>query len=239
MTAHEPASGADGAYRTGRRAAAGTLLGIVLSGPVAVAVVTATHPQPPWRDAESFARHVHPMQLLPYAGGILLVAALVVLVACVHAIAGARDKAVTGAALAVTGAFAAFICFNYVAQTTYVPDLARRYEPANAPLIAALSMSNPQSLAWAIEMWGWGLFGVATWLVAPVFDRSKLERVAGALARANGVASVAGALWTVVRPGWVITPSGLAAFATWNILLAALATVIFIAFGRRLYIRTA
>ncbi|HVY38524.1 MAG TPA: hypothetical protein VHM31_11330 [Polyangia bacterium] len=233
MTARELASDAEGAYRTGRRAAVGALLGVVVSGPIAVAIVNVTHPQPPWRDAESFARHVHPIQLLPYAGGLLLVAALVVLIASIHASARARDQALTGAALVATGAFAAFIFFNYVAQTTYLPDLARRYEPVNAPLIAALSMSNPRSLAWAIEMWGWGLFGVATWLVAPVFDRSKLERVAALTARANGVVSAAGALWTAARPGWVMTPPGLAAFAAWNVLLAALATLIFVAFGRR------
>lgn len=239
MTSAQLSSEADGACRTARRAAVATLLGIVLSGPVAVAVVNVTHPQPPWRDAETFAHHVHPMQVLPYAGGILLVGALVVLVASIHASARPRDKAVTSAALAVTGAFAAFICFNYVAQTTFVPDLARRYDPANAALIAALSMSNPRSLAWAIEMWGWGLFGVATWLIAPVFDRSRLERAAAAMSRANGAVSVAGALWTVARPGWVMTPPGLAAFAAWNVLLAALAILLFIVFGRRLYIRAA
>ena len=30
------------------------VVGVVLSGPVAVALVSATHPQPPWRDAELF-----------------------------------------------------------------------------------------------------------------------------------------------------------------------------------------
>jgi hypothetical protein len=196
--------------------------------------VSATHPQPAWRDAELFARHYHAIQLLPYAGGILLVAALILLVSSIHASARAHEKALTGAALVFTGAFAAFIFFNYVAQTTLVPDLARRYEPANAPIIATLSMSNPRSLAWGIEMWGWGLLGVATWLLATVFDRSKLERAAALAFIANGPVSVAGALWTVARPGWVMTPAGLVAFAAWNVLLAAMAALAFIAFGRRL-----
>ena len=49
-----PASDNARAYRMGRVAAFGTLLGIALSGPLAVALVIGTHPQPPWRDAELF-----------------------------------------------------------------------------------------------------------------------------------------------------------------------------------------
>ena len=229
----EPAAADDRAHRTGRLAALGALLGVLLSGPLAVALVNATHPQPPWRDAAAFAHNYHPIQLLPYAGGILLVAALIVLVSSLHASARVGDKAMTGAALVFAAAFAAFIFFNYVAQTTFVPDLARRYEPANAPIIAALSMSNPRSLAWGIEMWGWGLLGVATWLLSPVFDRTALERAAALTFMANGPVSIAGALWTIARPGWVMTPAGLAAFAAWNVLLAAMAALAFIALGRR------
>jgi len=230
----EPAADNQRAYRTGSLAALGALLGVLLSGPLAVVLVNATHPQPPWRDAAAFAHSYHPIQLLPYAGGILLVSALIVLVSSLHASARDDEKAVTGAALVFAGAFAAFIFFNYVAQTTFVPDLARRYQPANAPIIAALSMSNPQSLAWGIEMWGWGLFGAATWLLSPVFGRSKLERVAAATFVANGPVSIAGALWTTARPGWVMSPAGLAAFAAWNLLLAAMAAFAFLALRRRL-----
>jgi hypothetical protein len=237
MPTQYPAVNDEGAYRTGRLAALGALLGVLLSGPLAVLLVNTTHPQPRWRDAELFARNYHSIQLLPYAGGILLVAALIVLVSSLHASARASEKAMSGAALVFAGAFAAFIFFNYVAQTTFVPDLARRYEPANAPIIAALSMSNPRSLAWGIEMWGWGLLGVATWLLSPVFGRSRLERAAAVTFIANGPVSVAGALWTIARPGWVMTPAGLAAFAAWNVLLAAMAALAFIVLGRRLGLR--
>jgi hypothetical protein len=230
----EPSPDTPSAYRTGRRAAIGALLGVLLSGPLAVALVNVTHPQPLWRGAEVFALNYRPVQMLPYGGGILLIAALVLLVSSIHAAAGAGAKARTGAALIFTGAFAAFIFFNYVAQTTFVPTLARQYERANAPIIAALSMSNPQSLAWGIEMWGWALFGVATWLVSPVFDRSTLERTAALAFAANGPVSIIGALWTVARPGWVMTPPGLALFAAWNGLLTAMAVLAWVAFGRRL-----
>ena len=222
------------AYRTGLRAALSALLGVLLSGPLAVAVVNATHPQPPWSDAQLFARNYHPIQILPYAGGIVLVIALIFLVSSAHAMAGAGEKARTGAALIFTGAFASFIFFNCVVQTTFVPALAQEYERANGPIVAALSMSNPRSLAWGIEMWGWGLFGVATWLLAPSFDRSTLERTAALAFAANAPLSIGGALWTVARPGWVMTPPGLAMFAAWNGLLVAMLALAFVAFRRRL-----
>jgi hypothetical protein len=221
------------AERTGIRAALGTLLGIVLSGPLAVAVVATTHPQPTWRDAELFAVSYHGMQLLPYAGGIVLVGALVVLISSIHAFAPDEHRASTNAALVFTAAFAALILFNYVVQTTFVPALVSRYDESNAPLLAALTMSNPTSLAWGIEMWGWASFGLATWLVAPVFRGGRLERATAFAFGANGPVSIAGALWTVVRPGWVMTPAGLAAFACWNVLLAVMVALAWVTLRRR------
>jgi hypothetical protein len=212
----------------------GALVGILLSGPLAVVLVSLTHPQPPWGGAAVFARSYHPVQLLPYAGGIVLVTALVMLVSSLHAAAPDEQRVSSTGALILTGTFAAFIFFNYVVQTAFIPDLASRYEPANAPIISTLSMANPRSLAWGIEMWGWGFFGVATWLVAPVFGGSALERATRLTFRGNGPVSVVGALATVARPGWVMTPAGLAAFAAWNLLLAAMALLAFLSLRQRL-----
>jgi hypothetical protein len=53
-----------------------------------------------------------------------LVAALVVLISSVHAIAREGQKALTGAALVFTAAFASLIFFNYVVQTPFLPRLA-------------------------------------------------------------------------------------------------------------------
>jgi hypothetical protein len=233
MTAPASSSATSGC-RAGIYGAAGTLLGVLISGPLAVAFVSATRPQPPWQSAEVFARNYHPIQIVPYLGGIVLVAALVALIASIHAMARAEQKVRTQVALVFTGVFATLIFFNYVVQTTFLPELARRYEEKNASIIAAFSMANPTSLAWGIEMWGWGFLGAATWLVAPAFRGSRLERATALTFIANGPASIFGALWTVVRPGWVMTSAGLVAFASWNVLLALMAALALIAFrGRR------
>jgi hypothetical protein len=234
MTSGGSDSQAAAACRVAARAALGTLIGVVLSGPVTVALVGATHPQPPWRDAELFARSYHVIQSLPYLGGIVLVGALVALMSCLHVLGRERAQPSMNAALIFTGVFAAFIFGNYVVQTTFLPTLAKPYDPSNAPLISALSMSNPASLAWGIEMWGWGFLGVATWLASGVFRAGGVERAAKLAFAANGPVSIVGSVWTTVRPGWVMTPAGLVAFASWNLLLAAMGVLAFLSFRRRL-----
>ena len=79
----------------------------------------------------------------------------------------------------------------------------------------------------------WGFLGVATWLLAPVFRGSALERATAMTFVANGAVSVVGTLWTVARPGWVMTGVGLAMFAAWNLLLAAMALLALLSLGRR------
>ena len=79
-----------------------------------------------------------------------------------------------------------------------------------------------------------GISGVSTWLLAPVFAGTPLERATRATFVANGVASGAGTLWEVVQPGWALTRPGLVAFMLWNALLASLAILALIAFRRRL-----
>jgi hypothetical protein len=115
-----------------------------------------------------------------------------------------------------------------------LPSLARPYDAVNAPIISTFSMSNPTSLAWGIEMWGWGFLGVATWLASAIFARTGLERGAALAFAANGPVSVAGALITIARPGWVMTAAGLVAFGLWNTLLSCMAVLAFLAFRRRL-----
>jgi hypothetical protein len=219
-------------YRRVVQGSVGTLLGILASGPLAVALVEATHPQPRWSGAERFAHSFHPVQIVPYAGGLLLVLSLLLLIASLEVLH--RDRAHAALALLTSAVFACLICLNYALQTSYVPALSSSYDPADAPLLAMLSMSNPRSLAWAIEMWGWGFAGIATWLLAGVFGQTPLERAARATFVANGVVSVLGTLSAVLWPAWMMTGPGLVAFAGWNLLLALLASLTWAAFRRRL-----
>ena len=61
-------------HRIGIYAALLLIAGIVLSGPLGLVVVTMLHPQPAWQDAQTqAANYSHPIQVLPFFGGFLLV----------------------------------------------------------------------------------------------------------------------------------------------------------------------
>jgi len=226
--------GADAvAQRTGRYGAACTPLGALLSGPVAMLVGNATYPPPPWQGPELFVRSYHPVQTLPFFLGFILVSGFIVLVATLHAVARGEQRALTGTALAFVAAFAALVFLNYVLQTTFVPALASGYRAQDGPLLSALTMSNPRSLGWGLEMWGYGLLGVATWLAAPVFQGTPLERATRWAFVANGPASIVPALLTALDPGWVLTVPGLVSFAVWNLLVVVMSVLAFLVFRRR------
>jgi hypothetical protein len=219
--------------RWGANAAICTLLGVVISGPLAVLVLSFVHPQPPWRDAETFARHYHWLQALPYFGGFLLVFGFVAMMASLYVLAPAEQKASATTALVFTAVFAALVFLNYVIQTTFVPNLAQRDAAGSANIIAAFSMVNPSSLAWALEMWAYGLLGVGHLLIAPVFSRAAIERTAAILFVVNGLASIASAVWTAVDTGWMMTSIGVVAYTAWNVLVLVMVSVVLVAFRGR------
>jgi hypothetical protein len=204
------------------RSAAVALAGALLSGPMAIGIVNVVHPQPRWKDAATFAVNFHPIQSLPYFAGLLLVGGLVALVTALHGLANADLRARTRWAAALSAAFAAMVFCNYAIQTTFVPALVAAAERDSLALAGNLTMANPASLGWALEMWGYGVLGVATWLAAPVFADRRFGATTAALFVANGPVSIAGALASALVPGWVLTPAGLWAFGLWNALLAAL-----------------
>src|SRR5262245_27050573 len=135
-----PVSGTAAAARLGALGALGVLLGILTSGPVAVAWVEATHPQPSWQGPEVFVSHYHRAQALPYVGGILLVLSVVLLLASLHALAPEPLRARANLGLVCGAIFASFIFLNYTLQTGYLPVLVRSYAPADAALVSALAM---------------------------------------------------------------------------------------------------
>jgi hypothetical protein len=219
--------------RLGGYGAISTMVGIVLSGPVAIVALNATFPQPAWVDAKTFVDNYHPSQALPYFGGFFLVGGYLVLGASLHALARDEDRPRASLALSFTTIYAALVFFNYVAQTTFIPALAQRYTADDASIVATFSMVNPKSLAWGLEMWGYGLLGVASWLFAVVFSGTRLERITAATFVANAIVSVATAFLTAIFPGWVMTPIGLGGFVIWNLLAFAMSALTFVALRRR------
>jgi hypothetical protein len=219
--------------RTGIYGASMTVAGILLSGPLGLLLVWAVHPSPPWEGARVFVEHFHPIQTFPFFGGFALVFGYVMMIAAIHHIADEGQKTLTLIAVMFTTSFSTLIFLNYIAQTTLIPALALNYDPAMDPLISAFSLANPLSYSWAIEMWGYVFLGLATWCVAPVFQRNRFENATGTLLALNGLVSIAGALVTVVDLGWVMTTAGLLSYAVWNLLVLVMGIFVIVSLHRR------
>lgn len=221
------------ALRFGIIGALVTAIGIILSGPVGLALVTLLAPNPTWTDAATWAAHYHPLQTFPFYGGFLLVGGYVMTMAAIYQIAEAQDKTKALTAALLTAVFATLIFFNYVNQTTFLPALAANYAPELNPIIGLFSLANPNSLCWGIEMWGYAILGAATWLTAGIFRRNRVERVTAGLMIANGVVSILGGFITAWKLSWVFTTAGLVSYALWNVLVLALAIMMIISFRAR------
>jgi hypothetical protein len=205
----------------------------VLSGPVGLLIVTAVHPQPAWKSAKVVADHYHAIQTLPFFLGFVLVIGCDMLIAALYRMAEAKDKTRALLAVICAAAFTGLISFNYICQTTFMPALLTNYRPENDAIVGALSLVNPRSLSWAIEMWGWGLLGLATWLIAPIFHGGRLEQATAGVCILNGIMSIAGAFITAADLHWVMSVPGLVNYVTWNILVVVLAVLVFLSLSRR------
>lgn len=226
------------AERSAAQASLALIAGVLLSGPLALALVAAIHAQPSWSGAARFATEFHPVQLVPYLGGFLLVGASMWLVATLRVLTPFAHKSRATFAVALVAMFGALISLNYILQTTFVPSLVRPYRGENDLLIAAFSMANPRSLAWSLEMWGYAVLGASTWAAAGVFDRTRIERFAALSYVANGVTSIVGAIATICWPAWTLSLVGIVAFAAWNLLVVVMGVLTFVAMRRRIQLRT-
>ncbi|MCM2334107.1 MAG: hypothetical protein NDI82_09170 [Anaeromyxobacteraceae bacterium] len=206
-----------------RRAALLVISASVL-GPGVVFVDAALRRPAPWAGPEAFLAGYHWLQAVPPLLGFPLLFGFVLFVAAAKRLDAARGGRVDQApVLLLTAIYGALVAFNYVANACYV---AQAGEDVGA--VSALSMNNPRSLCWAIEMYAYAILGVVTWLVAPTFRE---ERAIALLLRANGLVSVASAAVTTFHLPWVLTPIGLGFYAGWNGLIVATMALVARRFG--------
>lgn len=214
-----------GAYKIGSMGASLAAIGILISGPLAIPVIALVQPQPLWESPELFVQNFHRIQTLPFYFGFLLLGGSIMMLVSVYLLSQKRAAAL--AALIFMSIGAAFVFFNYVTQTTFIPAVVNDYSSELGPIISVLSMSNPIALAWAIEMWGYGFIGLGTWLAAGFFGASPLERTARVLFILNGVVSVLGALAIAIDLSGVFSIFGLIGYGAWNVLYLVLAIVFY------------
>lgn len=204
------------------------LIGFILSGPVGLVLVQLVKPQPSWSSAVNFVANYHSLQTVPYYFGFILIGGMLIL-AVAHFLNADNelplDRMQIFLSVVWTSVFAALVFFNYICQIAFVHHLATDYKPENDIVIGTLSMANPSSLSWAIEMWGYAILGVATWLLSAYY-REKNKAIYFLLI-ANGIISIFSAAFYVYDGKWLLTTAGLASYGFWNILMIVLLILIY------------
>jgi hypothetical protein len=191
------------------------LVGAVSSGPVAMLVVTQLAPQPAWRDAALFGAHYSSIQALPYLLGFVLLGGFVLFAAACVAHSGHAQRVIALAGLVLTAVYASMVFTNYMLQVGYVPRTV-----GSDPLAAArVTMANPSSLGWFLEMFGYAALGLGTAFLAFCFGGSARGSAIRWLLVANAVVSVLGAFYTGATDRWVFSTAGLVSFGAWNALV--------------------
>jgi hypothetical protein len=203
-------------------------IGFILSGPIGSLFVQFIQPQTPWTTAADFVMHYNAWQNIPYYFGFVLVGGMLILAAAHYRNIddeSEMDKMHILLSMIWTTIFATLIFFNYICQTTFIHHLATHYQPSYNTAIEILSMANPTSLSWAVEMWGYAILGVATWLLSS-FYREK-HKLIYRLLIANGMVSVGSAVLYTINASWLLTTIGLVGYALWNLLMVVLLILIY------------
>ncbi len=160
--------------------AAATIVGLLLSGPLGLALVTLVAPQPPWKGPMVFVEHFQRVQTLPFLASFIHAVGYVFLMSAFYQVADVRMKTRGMAAFGFTLVFVTLVSFSYISQTTFLPALTGGYHPDNDFAISMLSMANPRSLSWVSS--------VGLWISRPRhlarradFHRTPLERLTAKL----------------------------------------------------------
>jgi hypothetical protein len=204
------------------------LIGFILSGPVGFLFVQLVKPLPAWTTAANFAAQYNPLQNIPYYFGFILIGGMLILAVAHYLNADNElplDKMHVLLSVIWTTIFAAFVFFNYICQIAFIHHLATDYKPDNDTAISTLSMANPASLSWTVEMWGYAILGVSTWLLSAYY-RNK-NRTIHFLLTANGIVSILSAGFFVYDGKWLLTIIGLASYFLWNMLMIVLLILIY------------
>ncbi|MFC1956921.1 hypothetical protein ACFLVY_01315, partial [Chloroflexota bacterium] len=202
------------------------IIGILFSGPVGLFIVRTSGEQPPWQSAKVFIENYSPIQTMPYAFGFLLVAGFLLFFASLVN-AGKDDqkpREVMGLTLAIV--FGSLISFNYIIQVAYIPNALDQ----NEAILSFLTMANPKSLAWATEMFGYAILGLATIVVAPLFSGGGLQRIIKWLLIINGVASIGGAVAATIDLSEMLSTPAMIGYYFWNILIVVIMVLIIVQF---------
>jgi len=181
-------------------------------GPLSVLIVQWFEPLPPWNGINQYVSSYHKVHSISILFGFVLLIGFVKFIAASISLGEKDQKGHLTAAIIYTAIYGTLAGFNYIVNSSYIHHVFNE----NLDVVEILTMNNPKSICWSIEMYSYGFLGLATYSIAPVFRAS--ATIVNML-KINGIASVAGALVTFFKLSWVLSPVGMIAYIGWNIFI--------------------
>lgn len=205
------------------------IIGIILSGPPIVFLTEYFHPQPKWVDVDTFITNFHLLQTLPYWFGFILLIGNVLFIVSVSKLASIRDKIHSTLSIVCVGIYGSLVSINYAIQIAFVPVMVSD----SNQILEIVSMVNPKSICWIIEMFAYAILGIAYWLVSIAFQGKGILSIIKYLMIFNGIASVLGVLIPIFDPSLLLESESIIGYVLWNVLIVLIMSLIIIAFRRK------
>ena len=174
---------------------------------------------PPWSDVNHFVSAYHKIHSISILFGFVLLIGFVKFIAASISLDPKIRNGHVTSAIIYTAIYGTLAGFNYIVNSSYVHHIFEE----NLEIVEILTMNNPKSICWSIEMYSYGFLGLATYNIAHLFRESKTIVV---MLKTNGILSIAGALLTFFNLSWVLSPFGLIAYVAWNLFIVAIMLLI-------------
>ena len=202
------------------------MVGILMSGPIGNLIVQLVHGQEAWGGVQEFISSYSRIMSMPIAFGFLLIIGFVFFFASLYRTGNDDKRILEISGIIFCAIFASIISLNYLINVAYIPNVLDQSE-AN---ISFLTMGNPKSLAWVLEMFGYGFLGLATGIVAPLFGNKGIQGAIKYLLIVNAVISVFGAVITAIALSGVLSIYGMIGYYFWNALIFVIMLLVIIEF---------
>lgn len=194
---------------------------------VLLAVITSLgFPMKAWSGIQTYAENFNLSDMASFIPAFFLAPIMVILIACINAIAPASKKIFSQIGLAFTIVYATIIPTNYYLQLFVV---RLNLQGGTLEGLSILAQPNLHSIFFALETLGYGFLSLATLFVSLVFTSGKLEIWMRSLLIVSGAVGIFGVLVAPFDQPYLI----FAGLGIWS-LAFPISTILLSIFFRRL-----
>jgi hypothetical protein len=159
---------------------------------VLIAILTSLmFPMKAWNGIQTYAENFNFLDMASFIPAFLLAPTMVILIACINAIAPESKKIFSQIGLAFTVVYAAIITTNYYLQLFVV---RLNLQGVTLEGLSILAQPNLHSTFFALETLGYAFLSLATLFVSLVFTSGKLEIWIRSLFIVSGAVGIFGVL---------------------------------------------